>query len=56
VADIRTVGLMCGIDLDPRAGAVSARGYEAIERMYHEHNVHVRVSMEVAGIGTKHGH
>ena len=46
VADIRTIGLMCGIDLEPRPGAVGARGYEAIERMYHEHDVHVRVTMD----------
>jgi beta-alanine--pyruvate transaminase len=43
VADIRPIGLMCGIDLEPKAGA---RGYEAIERMYHEHDVHVRVTMD----------
>ncbi len=46
VADIRPIGLLCGIDLEPRAGAVGARGYEAIERMYHEHDVHVRVTMD----------
>ena len=46
VADIRTVGLMCGIDLEPRGGAAGVRGYEAIERMYHEHDVHVRVTMD----------
>jgi len=46
VADIRPVGLICGIDLEPRAGAAGARGYEAIERMYHEHDVHVRVTMD----------
>jgi beta-alanine--pyruvate transaminase len=46
LADIRPIGLMCGIDLEPRAGAAGVRGYEAIERMYHEHDVHVRVTMD----------
>jgi beta-alanine--pyruvate transaminase len=46
VADIRPIGLMCGIDLEPRGGAAGVRGYEAIERMYHEHDVHVRVTMD----------
>ncbi|HXF54426.1 MAG TPA: aspartate aminotransferase family protein, partial [Hyphomicrobiaceae bacterium] len=46
VVDIRPVGLLCGIDLEPRAGAAGARGYEAIERMYHEHDLYVRVTMD----------
>jgi beta-alanine--pyruvate transaminase len=46
VADIRPIGLICGIDLEPMPGKPGARGYEAIERMYHEHDVHVRVTMD----------
>jgi beta-alanine--pyruvate transaminase len=46
VADIRTVGLMAGIDLNPIAGKPGVRGYEAIERMYHDHNLYVRVTMD----------
>jgi beta-alanine--pyruvate transaminase len=44
VADIRPIGVMCGIDLNPQAGKPGARGYEAIERMYHEHDLYVRVT------------
>ena len=44
VADIRPIGLLCGIDLDPLPGKPAARGYEAIERMYHEHDLYVRVT------------
>ncbi len=44
VADIRPIGLLCGIDLDPQPGKPAARGYEAIERMYHEHDLYVRVT------------
>jgi beta-alanine--pyruvate transaminase len=46
VADIRPVGLMCGIDLDPLPGKPGARGYDAIERMYWDHDLHCRVTMD----------
>ena len=44
VADIRTIGLMCGIDLESRAGAAGARGFEIIERAFHDSNLYVRVA------------
>jgi beta-alanine--pyruvate transaminase len=34
ISDIRNLGLMAAIDLEPRAGAVGARGYEALLRAY----------------------
>jgi beta-alanine--pyruvate transaminase len=46
VSDIRTVGLIAGIDLDPQPGKPGVRGYDAIERMYHDHNIYVRVTMD----------
>jgi beta-alanine--pyruvate transaminase len=46
VADIRPVGLLCGIDLDPIPGKPGVRGYDAIERMYHEHDLYVRVTAD----------
>jgi beta-alanine--pyruvate transaminase len=46
VADIRPIGLMAGIDLDPIPGKPGVRGYEAIERMYHEHDLYVRIAMD----------
>jgi beta-alanine--pyruvate transaminase len=46
VADIRTVGLLCGIDLDPIAGKPGLRGYEATEKMYHDHNIYARMAMD----------
>lgn len=46
VVDIRPVGLMCGIDLSPVDGRPGARGYEAIERMYHEHDFYCRVTTD----------
>ncbi|TMJ72703.1 MAG: aminotransferase class III-fold pyridoxal phosphate-dependent enzyme, partial [Alphaproteobacteria bacterium] len=44
VEDIRTVGLLAGIDLAPIAGKGGLRGYEATERMYHDLNIYVRVA------------
>ena len=44
VADIRPIGLMCGIDLDGIAGKPGARGYEVMERAFHEHDLYVRTA------------
>ncbi len=46
VVDIRPIGLMCGIDLEPIAGKPGVRGYDAIEKMYHEHDLYVRVTSD----------
>ncbi|MGD9844896.1 MAG: aspartate aminotransferase family protein [Variibacter sp.] len=44
VLDIRTVGIVAGIDLASRPDAVGKRGYEAMERGYHEHDVMMRTA------------
>ncbi len=44
VADIRTIGLVAGIDLEPRAGAVGARGFEAMNRAFHDLDLMVRIT------------
>ena len=36
VLDIRPIGLTVGIDLASRPDAVGKRGYEALERAFHE--------------------
>ena len=46
VADIRTVGLLAGIDLESISGKPGMRGYEATERMYHDLDIYVRVAMD----------
>jgi beta-alanine--pyruvate transaminase len=46
VEDIRTVGLLCGIDLAAVPGKPGLRGYDATERMYHDLNIYVRVAMD----------
>jgi beta-alanine--pyruvate transaminase len=42
VLDIRAVGLTVGIDLASRPDAVGKRGYEAMERAFHEHDLMLR--------------
>jgi beta-alanine--pyruvate transaminase len=43
VVDIRPIGMMCGIDLAPRPGADGARGFDVLERGFHEENLYIRV-------------
>jgi beta-alanine--pyruvate transaminase len=42
VLDIRCVGLTAGIDLASKPGAVGVRGYQALEKAFHEENVTIR--------------
>jgi len=46
VIDIRPIGLLCGIDLEPIAGKPGVRGYDAIERMFHEFDLYARVTAD----------
>jgi beta-alanine--pyruvate transaminase len=42
VLDIRTIGLTAGIDLASRPDAAGKRGYDALERAFHEESVMIR--------------
>ena len=44
VLDIRPIGLMVGIDLASRPDAVGKRGYEALERAFHEYDIMFRTA------------
>jgi beta-alanine--pyruvate transaminase len=44
VLDIRAVGLAVGIDLAARDGAAGARGYEAMNRAFHDEDLMIRIS------------
>ncbi|MEQ8825882.1 MAG: aspartate aminotransferase family protein [Filomicrobium sp.] len=46
VVDIRPIGLMCGFDLAPADKGPGARGYEAMARAFHEHDLYVRVAAD----------
>ena len=50
VLDVRAVGVAVGIDLASRPGAVGKRGYEAMERAFHEENLMIRVSGDTLAI------
>ncbi|HEX4768820.1 MAG TPA: aminotransferase class III-fold pyridoxal phosphate-dependent enzyme, partial [Lichenihabitans sp.] len=44
VLDIRTVGLVAGIDLASKPDAVGARAFEAMDRAFHDHGLMVRMT------------
>ncbi len=44
VVDIRPVGLMCGVDLEPYPGKPGAKGYAMIEHTFHEADLYVRIA------------
>ncbi|MEO1204971.1 MAG: aminotransferase class III-fold pyridoxal phosphate-dependent enzyme [Pseudomonadota bacterium] len=46
VADIRPIGLMCGIDLHCIENRPGQRGYRAIETSFHELDLYVRVALD----------
>jgi beta-alanine--pyruvate transaminase len=50
VLDIRTVGLTCGIDLASRPDAFGKRGYEAMERAFHDEGLMMRVIGETIAL------
>ena len=46
VVDIRTLGLVGAVDLAPRAEGAGKRGYEAIERAFHEEGLMIRTAAD----------
>jgi beta-alanine--pyruvate transaminase len=44
IADIRPIGLMCGIDLTPTPGNPGAKGYALIEHTFHNADLYVRIT------------
>jgi beta-alanine--pyruvate transaminase len=44
VLDIRTLGLVAGIDLASRPEGVGKRAFEAMERAFHEHGIMIRIT------------
>jgi beta-alanine--pyruvate transaminase len=50
VLDIRCVGLTAGIDLASRPDAVGRRGYEALERCFHDESLVIRISGETLAV------
>jgi beta-alanine--pyruvate transaminase len=50
VLDIRTVGMAAGIDLAPRPGAPGERGYEAMDRAFHDEDLVIRITGDTLAI------
>jgi beta-alanine--pyruvate transaminase len=50
VLDIRTVGIAAGIDLAPRPGAPGERGYEAMDRAFHDEDLVIRITGDTLAI------
>ena len=46
VLDIRPIGMMCGIDLAADKAGAGVRGYQIMERAYHEHDLYIRVGLD----------
>jgi len=49
VIDIRTIGLVCGIELSPRPGAIGARAYDILVKCY-ESGALVRVTGDIIAL------
>jgi beta-alanine--pyruvate transaminase len=50
VLDIRAVGIAAGIDLAPRAGAPGERGYEAMDRAFHDEDLVIRITGDTLAV------
>jgi beta-alanine--pyruvate transaminase len=50
VLDVRTVGISAGIDLAARPGAIGERGYEAMERAFHDEDLVIRITGDTLAI------
>ena len=47
---MRTVGIAAGIDLAPRPDAAGERGYEAMERAFHDEDLVIRITGDTLAI------
>jgi beta-alanine--pyruvate transaminase len=50
VLDIRTVGLVAGIDLAGRPDAPGKRGYDALVAAFHEHDLAIRITADTLAL------
>jgi beta-alanine--pyruvate transaminase len=50
VLDIRTVGLVAGIDLASKPDAVGARGYAAMEKAFHDEGMMIRITADTIAL------
>ncbi len=50
VRDVRNLGLVCGIELDPLPGKPTARAYEVFERCFWEEHVLIRTTGDIIAL------
>ena len=50
VADIRTVGLVGALDLEPIDGTPGKRGYDAMETGFHDHDIMIRITADTIAL------
>jgi beta-alanine--pyruvate transaminase len=50
VLDIRTVGLVAGIDLASQPDGFGKRAYTAMEKAFHEHGIMIRVTGDTIAV------
>jgi beta-alanine--pyruvate transaminase len=50
VADIRTIGLVAGIDLDPIPGSPGKRAYDAMEKGFHDIGIMLRITADTIAL------
>jgi beta-alanine--pyruvate transaminase len=50
VLDIRTIGLVAGIDLASKPDGVGKRAYAAMEKAFHEHGIMIRVTGDTIAV------
>jgi beta-alanine--pyruvate transaminase len=46
VTDVRPIGLMCGIDIEPDPAHPGLRGFAAMRQLFHDQSIYVRVAMD----------
>jgi beta-alanine--pyruvate transaminase len=50
VLDVRAIGIAAGIDLAPRPGGPGERGYEAMERAFHDEDLVIRITGDTLAV------
>jgi beta-alanine--pyruvate transaminase len=47
---VRAIGIAAGIDLAPRPGGPGERGYEAMERAFHDEDLVIRITGDTLAV------
>ncbi len=50
VGDIRTIGLVAGVDLESVPGAPGKRAYDAMETAFHDHDLMLRITADTLAL------